>query len=116
MKVHRYELTDYHSFGIGEIVYLETRLYSPNYHAVLVFGLMDRDLNSKSERIIRVSTNRVDVEQAKRIITPGESGARYMGVVELPNDIVSKVISAGKLLKYAEARLRDSSRMLCELI
>ena len=57
MKVHKYELTDYHSFGIGENVTLETRLYIPECHTVLISNERDRGLFPNAElRIVRTTT------------------------------------------------------------
>ena len=71
MKVHKYELTDYHSFVIGETVLLETRLYIPNYHTVLVSRKRDKDSPNVGIEIIRTSTNSRDIDQAKRCIDGG---------------------------------------------
>jgi|SRR3989344_2329452 len=117
MKVHKYELTDYQSFGIGETVLLETRLYIPNYHTVLISRERDKDSPNVDIEIIRTSTNPRDIDQAKKCIDgSNESYAKYLGVVELPDNIVQRVISNGKLLDKAKLRLRASSKKLCELI
>lgn len=117
MKVHKYELTDYHSFVVGETVLLETRLYVPNYHTVLICRERDRDSPNFNVEIVRTSTDSRDIDQAKRCIVGSErSNAKYLGVVELPDDVVFKVISTGKSLEKAKLGIRDSSRRLSELI
>src|SRR3989344_8007329 len=117
MKVHKYELTDYHSVGIGETILLETRLYIPNYHTVLISRERDKYFSNVDIEIIRTSTNPRDIDQAKRCIDgSNESNARYLGIVELPDNIVQEVISDGRLLDEVKLRLRNSSKKLCELI
>ena len=117
MKVHRYELTDYRSFGIGEEVLLETRLYIPECHTVLISNERNRDFSNAELEIVRTSTDSRDIEQAKKCIAGHNlSDARYIGIDELPKEVILEVISNGRMLNSAKHRLRRSSMKLCELV
>ncbi len=110
MRAHLYQQQVYESRGDFQRRRSETqnRLYFPK-KGVLCWRKEQIDFFSDDQKVI---------EEAKDIIK-GKSklkGAKYLGQIELPDNSVSMVVSAGKALNDARKVFDTSSRTLIDLL
>lgn len=110
MRAHLYQQRVYESPGDFQRKHSDTqnRLYFPGKGVIAYRG--DRvDFFSDDQKII---------EEARDIMG-GKSkleGAKYLGQVELPEDVVSMVVSAGKALNATREVFNASSEKLLKLL
>lgn len=112
MKAHKYQVTTYEGImdfthGMGQT---QNRLYIPG-QGVLAYRSKEKiDFFSDDAKII------TEAEQCVKSGSDAEGGVKYLGKVELPKDVVSAVVSAGKALGQARTAFQESARTLIDLL
>lgn len=110
MKCHKYKVTCYESALelSHEMGQLQTRIYIPG-QGVLGYR--------SPEQIDFFSNQQETISEAERILKgPVEKGENYIGEVELSDEAILKVVSAGKKLNEAKDEFRVSSKSLIDIL
>ena len=112
MKAHRYQITAYEgvmawTHGMGET---QDRLYIPGQGVLAYRGKEQIDFFSDDKKVI------AEAEQTIRDTLKIKGGAKYLGEIELPEDAILRVVSAGKSLSQAKTIFQESARTLVDLL
>ena len=112
MKVHKYQIEVLESevdwtHKMGQT---QTRLYIPNQGV----------LGYKSKSIDFFSDDQSAISEAETVIKVPEIGkkrsVKYFGQVELPDDMIAEVVSAGKSLNQAKTEFEKSTKAVLDII
>jgi len=113
MKAHQYQVTVYE--GILDSTHragqTQDRLY---IHGQGVLGY--RDNGGKIDFFGYDTETIAEAMKAVKGSPNTEEGVRYLGEIELPDDVVSRLVSAGKSLNQAKADFEDAARTLVDLL
>jgi hypothetical protein len=109
MRVHRYSAQVYEGLialthGRGQ---RQERLYVPN---CAVIGFRDK------EEMDFFSDDKESIEKAEKHISVKSKDIEYIGEIELPDEIVNKLLLTGKSLQKAKRDFDDSAKKLMDLI
>lgn len=110
MKVHKYQITAYEgvidwTHGMGQT---QTRLYIPNQG---IFAFRSR------ENIDFFSDDPNAIDNAEKCISGKlQEVVKYLGQIELPDNVIAKAVSAGKKLNRAKTLFQESAKKLVDLV
>jgi len=110
MKCHKYSIVCYESALelSHEMGHSQTRVYIPGQG---VFGYRS------SEQIDFFSSKEETISEAERILKGSvDNGERYIGEVELPEELVLGVISAGTNFNNARKQFSEVSKSLIDIL
>jgi|SRR3989344_7657444 len=112
MKAHKYQIKAYEgvmdwTHGMGQT---QDRLYIPGQGVFAYRSKEQIDFFSDDKEVI------AEAEQAIKGTLNIEGGAKYLGEIELPEDAILRVVSAGKSLSQAKTIFQESARTLVDLL
>ena len=118
MKVHKYQQTVYESildFTHGSRV-TQTVIYIPNQGVIGFRDNENTDFFSDDPAFIQKVDDFVNGRTIRGNRDTSLDDCKYLGEIELPDDVVNKVILTGRVFSESKKEFNDSSRKLVEML
>jgi len=117
MKAHRYQVTCYVdalalTHGMGET---QDRLYISG-QGVLAYRRRAYESDKQIDFFSDDERDLAEAEQSIKGLSKVKGGVKYLGEIEVPDSVVSKIVSAAKSLNKARTAFEESARTLVDLL